>query len=830
MAQTAQINIKVDSSQGQQSVDGLNTSIKTTEQSTGTLKAQLKALTLELQGLEPGSARFTELTLKAGQLKDKISDTNAVINATATSAVGNLGAGLTSVAKIGVNAFQGLAGAQAVFGSKSEALTETMVKLQGLMAMSSAIASLGDLGDDITKLKTNFMAFGKSAIAALQGVKGAVAGTGIGLLVIAVGLLVAYWDDIKSAMSGISKEQEELNKKAEVNLTLQQKKFKELKGQDNTLRLQGLTEKEILQKKVLQGKANIGALEVSIKTAKITLKSQIETEQRNKDILKGFIMLSMAPLLVITKAIDWISEGLALLGITSGALNLTDSITDTLASFVFDPEAVKTDGLKMIEEQESTLKDLKNEVDGYQLAINKIEADAIAARKNLAKGETDNKQKTADEQQKLAEENLRKLKDSELALMEEGRAKELEANRVSFERQIEDLKKGKKKLSETELKIIDNLNAEKLQQDKEINAKFDKQADEELKKKQDKEKQDIEDAKKLREEAFQDEKKVRDLKISQMESGEAKEKAIRKAAYTERLHDLEKLLEEEKISIKDYQDIVILEEKIFNADIEKITADAAAKRLEEQNKKYAELANNISLYGDAVLNLANSLNDLFEQVGKNRLEKINEAAELENIALKSQLENRLISQAEYDAIQQQNQLKLEEETKNIQRRAFNREKGINIATAIQAGALAVLQALGSAAPPINFVLAGMAGVASAAQISVIAKQQFKAARGGIVPGNGMPGDIDSVSSMLAPGEAVINARSTSMFPQALDMINRAGGGQSLLPQLGSGTSNGQGVVFGDNKSQNQTIRAYVVESEITSSQKRINRIQNSVEF
>jgi hypothetical protein len=830
MAQTAQINIKVDSSQGQQSVDGLNSSIKTTEQSTGTLKAQLKALTLELQGLEPGSERFTELTLKAGQLKDTISDTNSVINATATSAVGNLGAGLTSVAKIGVNAFQGLAGAQAVFGSKSEALQETMVKLQGLMAMSSAIASLGELGDDITKLKTNFMAFGKSAVAALQGVKGAVAGTGIGLLVIAVGLLVAYWDDIKAAMSGISVEQENLNKQAAANLSLQEKKFKELKGQDNILRLQGLTEKEILQKKIIAGKENMTALKISIKNAKITLQSQIETEQRNKDILKGFIMLSMAPLLVITKAIDWISEGLALLGITSGALNLTDSITDTLASFVFDPNAVKTEGLKVIEEQEQTLKALDNEVAGYQLAINKIEADAIAERKNLAKGETENKQKTAEAQQKIAEENLRKLKDSELALMEEGRAKELEANRVSFERQIEDLKKNKKTLSDVELKIIDNLNAEKIQKDKEINATFDKQADEELKKKQDKEKQDIEDAKKLREEVFQDEKKVRDLKISQMESGEAKEKAIRQAAYTERLHDLDKLLEEEKISREDYQSIVLLEEKIFNADMAKIEEDAAAKRLEEQNKKYEELAKNITLYGDAVLNLANSLNALFEEVGKKRLEKINEAAEVESLSLKSQLENRIISQAEFDAITQQNQQKLEEETKKIQRKAFNREKGINIASGIQAGALAVLQALASSPPPANFILAGIAGVASAAQIGVIASQQFKAARGGIVPGNGMPGDIDSVSSMLAPGEAVINARSTSMFPQALDMINRAGGGQSLLPQLGSGTSNGQGVVFGDNNNQNQTIRAYVVESEITSSQKRINRIENSVQF
>ena len=120
MAQTAQINIKVDSSQSEQSVNTLNQSILQTEQSTSSLKAQLRQTTQELQGLEPGSARFNELTQKAGQLRDTIQDTNAVINATAGNATENLAKGLSNVAQIGVQGFQGIMGAATLFGFESD--------------------------------------------------------------------------------------------------------------------------------------------------------------------------------------------------------------------------------------------------------------------------------------------------------------------------------------------------------------------------------------------------------------------------------------------------------------------------------------------------------------------------------------------------------------------------------------------------------------------------------------------------------------------------------------------------------------------------------------
>ena len=109
---------------------------------TTSLKAELRSLTQELQNLEPGSAKFAELTQRAGQLKDQITDTNAAIQATAGSGVENLAKGFGGLASTGIAAFQGIASAQALFGVESEALGETLVRLQALAGLASAAESL----------------------------------------------------------------------------------------------------------------------------------------------------------------------------------------------------------------------------------------------------------------------------------------------------------------------------------------------------------------------------------------------------------------------------------------------------------------------------------------------------------------------------------------------------------------------------------------------------------------------------------------------------------------------------------------------------------------
>jgi hypothetical protein len=75
MASTAQINVNVNAETATKSVEKLNNDIVAAGGSAASLKAELRKTIQELQGLKEGSARFQELSVKAGELRDKIADT-----------------------------------------------------------------------------------------------------------------------------------------------------------------------------------------------------------------------------------------------------------------------------------------------------------------------------------------------------------------------------------------------------------------------------------------------------------------------------------------------------------------------------------------------------------------------------------------------------------------------------------------------------------------------------------------------------------------------------------------------------------------------------------
>jgi len=166
---TSGTNVAAELKSASSSATKLNSDVKTAATSTMNLRTELRQVTIELQGLEPGSARFQELSVRAGELRDQISDTNTVINSLAGSATERLGKALTGVASIGIGAFQGVAGAAALFGVESEQAQQVMVKLQALMNLSQAIQSFGQFGDTITTIKAGLMSLVPSTTAATIG-------------------------------------------------------------------------------------------------------------------------------------------------------------------------------------------------------------------------------------------------------------------------------------------------------------------------------------------------------------------------------------------------------------------------------------------------------------------------------------------------------------------------------------------------------------------------------------------------------------------------------------------------------------------------------------
>jgi len=135
------------------SAKGLTNDVNETSKATTSLKLELRQIVEELQGLEPGSARFQELSLKAADLRDTISDTNAVIGSVAGSGVERLGNVIGTTVQVGIAGFQGLAGAAALFGVEGEEVQQTMVKLTALLNVSQAISSFGQLDQTFREVR-----------------------------------------------------------------------------------------------------------------------------------------------------------------------------------------------------------------------------------------------------------------------------------------------------------------------------------------------------------------------------------------------------------------------------------------------------------------------------------------------------------------------------------------------------------------------------------------------------------------------------------------------------------------------------------------------------
>ena len=348
-------------------------------------------------------------------------------------------AGIGAV-NVGAQAFTTYKGVMGMIGVESENLAKTIANVQSVMAMSQGISGLINAGKQ-------FKTMGKTAMTALQGVKGAVASTGIGLLVIALGVIVAYWDDIKAAVSGVSAEQLRLNESTRANFEMQQEKLDAIGGQENILKLQGKTEREILVIKAKQTDEAIKALEMSIEQAKATKKAQVDASIRNKEIAKGIIMFLTLPLTMILGLVDSITYALSLVGIGS-ATSLADDMAGSIANLVFDPGEVAEQGDKVIDEQQKTLDKLKNDRAGHQLNINKIDSDAN--KKN-----SDNNTKAAQDRAKNSLDFERKLWDEKNAMAKDGYEKDRVALIENYKRQREDIMLNEKYTASQKAALIE---------------------------------------------------------------------------------------------------------------------------------------------------------------------------------------------------------------------------------------------------------------------------------------------------------------------------------------------------------------------------------------
>ena len=420
MAITKTIEIDVNSQGATSGINNITNSIEQTDKATQSLRSQLRQAQSDVAEL---SAKFgatskeaVEAAKRAGELKDAIGDAKALTDAFNPDAkFSALSGSLAGVA----SGFSAVEGSLALAGVQSENLQETMVRLQAAMALSQGLQGLGESID-------SFKQMGAVAKNALAGIRTGIAATGIGLLLVAVGAIAVYWDDIKEAVGGVSTEQESLNKLSQKNLDTEQSKLDAVSSQDNVLKLQGKSEKEILKIKLAQTDQVIKASEIQIEQSIATTKAQTEAAKRNQDILAGVLKFISLPLTMILKTVDAVGSALG------KDFGLEEKVFKGLSSFIFDPKETQKEGDKVVAEQKKALDKLKNDRAGLQLSINGIDkqanTEAANKRKEANDKANDDAQKAKDKAIDLAKEKadaLERIRQAEIDTEAERRAEEL---------------------------------------------------------------------------------------------------------------------------------------------------------------------------------------------------------------------------------------------------------------------------------------------------------------------------------------------------------------------------------------------------------------------
>ena len=223
---------------------------------------------------------------------------------------------------------------------------------------------------------------------------------------------------------------------------------------------------------------------------------------------------------------------------------------------------------------------------------------------------------------------------------------------------------------------------------------------------------------------------------------------------------------------------------------------------------------------------------IFSIIGNNAQRR----ADRESKELEERKDSGVITQEQYEA-----------QLLQVQKKAFERKKRMDIAQAIVNGALAMTKVTAQTGI-LAFGFSPFIAAMTAAQIAVIASQKFakgglieKFADGGMVNGksHAQGGEKFAVGGRVAElegGEAVINKRSTAMFKSQLSAMNAAGGGVKFadggllnMPSFASSqfSAIGQQNMMG---AMGQNNKVVVVESDITTSQNTVGLIEAEATF
>ena len=261
---------------------------------------------------QQNSKEFKDMAAEVGRMKKTIIETDLVIDGMSQTMAQNVGGAIGGVA----SGFTLAQGAMASFGVESQAVEETLLKVQSAMAISEGFQGIRESVASFKGLAANVKLFGQNtlnSVKALSTFKKALIGTGIGALVVLLGELIANWDKYKKVLEDFSltllekvipsqKEEidqlQEIKKLGEEDLKQSQEKLKSLDKQiektKNANAIENQKADDAIRLAIAEGKSKEEIerlerkkLETIIKSAKTELELQKQKALALRDEIKA---------------------------------------------------------------------------------------------------------------------------------------------------------------------------------------------------------------------------------------------------------------------------------------------------------------------------------------------------------------------------------------------------------------------------------------------------------------------------------------------------------------------------------------------------------------
>jgi hypothetical protein len=766
---------------------------------TKTLKQQLREIKDQLGTMDEGSKGFKELVAEAGALQDKIGDLDQQVKNFASD-TGNVDAALGGLTAV-TGGFEAVQGAMALVGSENENLQLAMLKVQGAMALANGVQQVqialnkdSALMKGVDAVKTTALTIATSAYTAVVGTSTgalklfrlALVSTGIGAIVVGIGLLIANFDKVTDAIMGAYDKFNKLGPAVKTVIMVMFPLIGLIVGVVKALEYFGVVDDVTTKRNKANAEARTKAVE---KEAKLKAKVSKIKQKSDDDYYSHEINLAKANgketyQLELAKAKAHLASGRVFLA--AQALKIKayqEEIKMLIATGDADSDRVKALKKSMADSQKVATESYNDNL-ATKRAIEVMEAEHRTEIKNNAKG-------SAVEQKDIT----RDLQDAKLQLLKDGQEKEIKAINLKYKRENEDLEKEVKEKTKKRKQVDELIKLNLELQEKDLAVIRDKYAKEKIKKEDEewlatqkltlsaREYEELLLAQKFNSEQ---EKSIGNAELEKelTEQHQTELNALRKRFADEDLKIAEDLAKAKLDAEKQYQSLVLTEEELAKLNVQsKADGELLILKTNFDNKLLTEEQYNLAR--EKLTEKTNAEIAKLDEDAKNKKQEL----------LNSQLEavkGGLTSIANISEL-------FAGKSKASQKRAFNIQKATNIASATIDTFTSAQAAFKSVAgiPIVGPILAPLASAGAIAMglinIKKIKESQFE---GGTTPSasDGGGADIGSGGATQAPQFNVVGNN-----------------GMNQLAQL-----------------QQKPVQAFVVSSEMTSAQAlERNRINNA---